>query len=86
MINGANLNGQIKCSVLMLSYFTFFMKAISQSERPHFFSAHICLWTPEGGRIERERERVQRTRSLFQYLLSVYFMCTYIVIIWKTIV
>ena len=24
MINEANLNGQIKCSVLMLSYFTFF--------------------------------------------------------------
>lgn len=25
MINGANLNGRIKCSVLMRSYFTFFM-------------------------------------------------------------
>lgn len=24
MINGANFNGQIKCSVLMLSYFMFF--------------------------------------------------------------
>lgn len=29
MINGANLNGRIKCSVLMFSYFTSFMKAIS---------------------------------------------------------
>lgn len=27
MINGANLNGQIKCSVLMLSYFTFFYES-----------------------------------------------------------
>lgn len=43
MINGANFNGQIKCSVLMLSYFMFFYESHhSLNVLAAFYSTSVC--------------------------------------------